>query len=204
MFESDEDNIYIKRLKLKIMSMSPYDFECYITQLFKRLGYNALQTPPTNDGGKDIILEYALRKYYVECKHFSIGNFIGREILQKAVGAAVVDGNVDACIIVTTSLFNHNFLDIVGNSNSMPVFLLDLDDIVLLSTLTPGRDIFKKEVPKNMAVETNYGTPTSSAYGYANSYDDANTTRYYIPETYQKANHRTFYSKGKNWASKKW
>lgn len=146
MYESSEINLELKRLKLKIMSMSPYEFETYIAKLFENIGYDVEQTPASNDGGKDIILKNGQRKYYVECKHFSIGNFVGREILQKAVGAAVVDSDVDACILVTTSLFNSNALDIAGKSHNMPIFLLDLEDILDLSMLNAGEDVFDNGV----------------------------------------------------------
>lgn len=55
MYESSEINLELKRLKLKIMSMSPYEFETYIAKLFENIGYDVEQTPASNDGGKDII-----------------------------------------------------------------------------------------------------------------------------------------------------
>lgn len=57
--------------KNRIRALSPIAFEEYMANLFIKYGYEVEQTPPTNDGGKDLILKYDGVKYYVECKHFT-------------------------------------------------------------------------------------------------------------------------------------
>lgn len=121
-------NLDKKREKNKIRTLSPFAFEEYMANLFREYGYEVEQTPPTNDGGKDIILQYDGRKYYVECKHFADGS-VGREIIQKLVGAGIVDGDVDGFVVATTSYYNDNAIDCMEKSK-VPLFLLDLDDIV--------------------------------------------------------------------------
>ena len=93
--------------KNRIRALSPIAFEEYMANLFIKYGYEVEQTPPTNDGGKDLILKYDGVKYYVECKHFTEGT-VGREIIQKLVGAGIVDGDVYGFIVATTSCFNDN------------------------------------------------------------------------------------------------
>lgn len=146
MFESNGSCVNLKRLKNKILGLDPFEFEAYIATIFERHGYDVTITPQSNDGGKDLILRCGSRKYYVECKHF-IGHWVGREILQKLAGAAAIDGGVDACIIVTTSYFNENVLKAAENSKTMPIFLLDLEDICYLDNLQEniGIDIFFSE-----------------------------------------------------------
>ena len=124
-------NLDKKREKNKIRALSPIAFEEYMANLFRECGYEVTQTPPTNDGGKDLILQYDGRKYYVECKHFTEGA-VGREIIQKLVGAGIVDGDVDGFIVATTSYYNDNAIACMEKSN-VPLFLLDLEDIISIS-----------------------------------------------------------------------
>lgn len=123
-------NLGKKREKNKIRALSPIAFEEYMATIFKEYGYEVEQTPPTNDGGKDLILQYEGRKYYVECKHFTDGS-VGREIIQKLVGAGIVDGDVDGFVVATTSYYNDNAIACMEKSK-VPLFLLDLDDIASL------------------------------------------------------------------------
>ena len=51
MLDSNKENIENKRVKLKILSLGPYEFETYIADLFIKLGYEVEQTPQSNDGG---------------------------------------------------------------------------------------------------------------------------------------------------------
>lgn len=146
-----------KREKNKIKALSPSDFEEYVAGLFRLYGYKADVTPATNDGGKDIILKYDNRRYYVECKHFTDGA-VGREIIQKLVGAGVVDGNVDGYIVATSSCFNDNAINCMEKS-TVPLFLLDLDDIVDLATNKEalfGSDLFLSEQEKAKTLERDF------------------------------------------------
>ena len=57
-------------LLTKIRSMSPYDFEKYIAQLFEHFGYSAATTPYKRDGGIDIVLYKNGVQSYVQCKKY--------------------------------------------------------------------------------------------------------------------------------------
>lgn len=86
-------------------SEKPTDFEGLCSELFESLGYIAKLTPPTNDGGYDILLTRGGEKTIVECKCYSIGHKVGRPNIQKLVGA----NNVvlaDKMIFITTSDFS--------------------------------------------------------------------------------------------------
>lgn len=140
--------------KNRIRALSPIAFEEYMANLFIEYGYEVEQTPPTNDGGKDLILKYDGVKYYVECKHFTEGT-VGREIIQKLVGAGIVDGDVYGFIVATTSCFNDNAIKCMERT-SVPLFLLDLDDIAALSVTEQSyikRDIFLSEEDKPKLAE---------------------------------------------------
>ena len=86
-------------------SEKPTNFEGLCSELFESLGYIAKLTPPTNDGGYDILLTRGGEKTIVECKCYSIGHKVGRPNIQKLVGA----NNVvlaDKMIFITTSDFS--------------------------------------------------------------------------------------------------
>lgn len=86
-------------------SEKPTNFEGLCSELFESLGYVAKLTPPTNDGGYDILLNKGAEKTIVECKCYSIEHKVGRPAIQKLVGA----NNVvlaDKMIFITTSDFS--------------------------------------------------------------------------------------------------
>lgn len=95
-------------LLTEVEHLSPRQFEFFVAELFKLQGYNAIVTPPTSDGGKDIILK---DKYgaisFVECKRYSKDNCVGREICQKLLGAVYMC-NAQEGIIVTTGKVHQN------------------------------------------------------------------------------------------------
>lgn len=137
MFSSLSD----KEEKNHIRNLSPQAFENYIAELFKEKGFNVQVTPPTNDGGKDIVMSLNGRKYFVECKHYSDGA-IGREIIQKLLGAGTLEGDVVGYFVVTSSYFNKNAIECGEKLNNL--VLLDLDDVIFLKK-TPA-NIFQSNI----------------------------------------------------------
>lgn len=86
-------------------SEKPTNFEGLCSELFESLGYAAKQTPPTNDGGYDILLSKGAEKTIVECKCYSIEHRVGRPSIQKLVGANnIVLAN--KMLFITTSDFS--------------------------------------------------------------------------------------------------
>lgn len=83
----------------------PTDFEKFCAVLFDKMGYHTRVTPPSNDGGYDIVLLRNNEKTIVECKCYSLKNKIGRPALQKLVGANNI-ALADKMIFITTSSFS--------------------------------------------------------------------------------------------------
>lgn len=86
-------------------SEKPTNFERLCSELFQSLGYVAKLTPPTNDGGYDILLNNGIERIIVECKCYSTEHKVGRPSIQKFVGA----NNIvlaDRMIFITTSDFS--------------------------------------------------------------------------------------------------
>lgn len=108
----------------KIRNMSPREFEIFCGNIFKQLGYKVKITQETSDGGKDLILYNSNgTKVYVECKHFNDKNLVGREILQKLVGASV-GGGAKKAIIITTSGYNNNAYNYAKSINWLELWTM--------------------------------------------------------------------------------
>lgn len=100
----------VKKQKIEsLRKMQPFEFEEYVRVLLLLSGFKAAKcTPKTNDGGKDIIaLDSEGKRVFVECKRHDESNKIGRPFIQK-FHSALIDGNADYGLFVTTSYFNTN------------------------------------------------------------------------------------------------
>ncbi len=69
------------------------------------MGYEYEVTPPTNDGGYDILLRKNGKSIIVECKCYSPDKNIGRPSIQKLVGANQIV-QADRMLFITTSDFS--------------------------------------------------------------------------------------------------
>lgn len=59
-----------RELLLQLRGMSPKEFENYISDLFRKLGYRAEAVGKSHDGGIDVIAEKDGAKIYIQCKKF--------------------------------------------------------------------------------------------------------------------------------------
>lgn len=82
----------------------PTDFEGYVANLYRRLGYRARVTRATGDGGIDIHLRRGGRHDVVEVKLYARGRRVGREAIQK-LWAAQLDAGAQGAVFVTTCGF---------------------------------------------------------------------------------------------------
>ena len=90
---------------IKKYRKNPTQFEEYVASLYHNLGFGRITvTPPSNDGGKDIVMYKDTEKYVVEVKLYAADNKIGREKIQK-LHSAMIDSKADRAIFVTTSDF---------------------------------------------------------------------------------------------------
>lgn len=105
------DNIlaYLAEHPEDLYKCSPRDFEKYMAELYRKMGYQVELTPATRDGGKDIILRspdiLGDLVYYVECKQYNPNHKVGLDIVQRFTGVIEID-KANAGIIATTSFFS--------------------------------------------------------------------------------------------------
>ncbi|MDR2896461.1 MAG: restriction endonuclease [Propionibacteriaceae bacterium] len=91
---------------LQAFSNHPSDFESFCADLLRRQGYHADVTPPTRDGGYDLVLvDPSGRSMIAECKCYATSCPIGRTLLQKLVGANRTVG-ASGLMFITTSRYS--------------------------------------------------------------------------------------------------
>lgn len=117
-----------------ILSKSPYEFEHLVVTLLEKMGYggelkNAGEvTKASNDGGIDGVIRedvLGLGKIHIQAKRYRRSNTVGREEVQKFVGALAVAQSSKG-VFITTSSYSNGAIDYVKNLNgSTTIVLID-------------------------------------------------------------------------------
>ncbi|MCP1180551.1 restriction endonuclease [Bacillus sp. 1663tsa1] len=105
--------------------MDPREFEYFVADVFRSLGYKVRVTSGSNDGGKDIILHKGKEMKFVEVKRYT-KNSIGRPLIQK-LHSAIIDADAVGGYFVTLSHFNKNARQYAANKN---IELIDGDKLI--------------------------------------------------------------------------
>ena len=112
-------------LLTKIRSMSPYDFEKYIAQLFEHFGYSAATTPYKRDDGIDIVLYKNGIQSYVQCKKY-IEKIVKVSEMRDFYGVVVDHLRGGEAFFVTTNIFSSDARRFVKYStNGNKIRLID-------------------------------------------------------------------------------
>ena len=86
--------------------MSPFEFEHFISKLFKAMGYKTTVTKKTGDYGVDVIAEKDNDKIAIQVKKYNLGNPVGNREVQMLLGAMQKQGvKATHSILITTSHF---------------------------------------------------------------------------------------------------
>ena len=124
---------YEESLRLKSFAywenMSGYEFEHAVADLYRKLGYKAIVTPASGDGGVDIILEKNYEKIAVQCKHHA--NPVGPNDFRALIGV-VVSGEYDFGIFVSLFGFTQGVFREQANS-TIKIELVTVLDLVNLA-----------------------------------------------------------------------
>ena len=93
----------VKRIRrgYDLLKLSPRAFEDHISDLFRHMGYEVTQTPPTNDRGRDAIARRDGETYLIECKRWARKQSIGRRDLQVFHSAIIEEGAVGGFFVST-------------------------------------------------------------------------------------------------------
>lgn len=117
-----------------ILTKTPTSFEKLVVMLLQKMGYggeienSGLVTKVSNDGGIDGIIKedvLGLGRIHIQAKRYKMDNCIGREEIQKFVGAlAVAQSNKG--VFITTSYYSKGAMEYVNNLNgSTTIVLID-------------------------------------------------------------------------------
>lgn len=110
----------------KLMELDGFEFENYICNLFKELGFDAELTRSTGDGGKDLFIYKENFFAIAECKRFGQKNKVGRPMVQK-LHSAILDCNANKGFLITTSEFTKPAKDYVLDK---PITLIDGNSLI--------------------------------------------------------------------------
>ncbi|MBE8714366.1 restriction endonuclease [Sphingobacterium hungaricum] len=132
-FESIKQSLFDEILET-ILSKTPAAFEKLVLQLLQKMGYGGevrnagLVTQYSNDGGIDGIIKediLGFGRIHIQAKRYKMDSTIGREDIQKFVGAlAVAQSNKG--VFITTSGFSKGAIDYANSLNgSTTIILID-------------------------------------------------------------------------------
>ncbi|MCD8261958.1 MAG: restriction endonuclease [Bacteroides sp.] len=123
-FQNIRKSLYKEILEI-ILSKKPVEFERLVVQLLQKMGYggeikdSGEVTKISNDGGIDGIIKedvLGLGRIHIQAKRYSIDTAVGREEIQRFVGAlAVAQSNKG--VFITTSYFSKGAIEYVKNLN---------------------------------------------------------------------------------------
>lgn len=130
-FEKIKANINEQILEA-ILSKTPYSFEKLVVDLLQKMGYGGeikdagAVTKASNDGGIDGIIKedvLGLGRIHIQAKRYAKENTVGREEIQKFVGAlAVAQSNKG--VFITTSSYSKGALEYAENLNGTTTLVL--------------------------------------------------------------------------------
>ncbi|MEC3974344.1 restriction endonuclease [Amycolatopsis sp. H20-H5] len=87
-----------------LMGITPRQFECLIARLYLAIGFEVILTPPTGDGGRDVVAMKSTpggkQKLLVECKQY--GRKVGVQEARSLIGV-VSNEHATGGVLVTTS-----------------------------------------------------------------------------------------------------
>lgn len=132
-FSNIKNSVYSDILDT-ILTKTPTAFEKLVVMLLQKMGYggeiknSGLVTKISNDGGIDGIIKedvLGLGRIHIQAKRYKQENCIGREEIQKFVGAlAVAQSNKG--VFITTSYYSKGAFEYVNNLNgSTTIVLID-------------------------------------------------------------------------------
>jgi hypothetical protein len=92
--------------KTRFENFDPNDFEDFISQLFRDLGYFVEQTPYSGDHGVDALATKENKKTAIQIKRYNINNHVGVKEINQALGGMSYY-KCDKSLVITTSSFTH-------------------------------------------------------------------------------------------------
>lgn len=112
-----------EHMKNRFSTMNHFEFEEFVGELFKKMGYNVTITKKTGDYGVDLVAKVDKDVIAVQVKRYAHGNNVGAEEVQELLGASW-KYKANKAILVTTSDFTRQAAE---QSKEAPIELWDKD-----------------------------------------------------------------------------
>jgi restriction system protein len=118
-----------------IYTLTSREFEEFVAYLYKRNGFNVHITPPSKDGGKDIIARYDMPTgekitYFIECKKYNPRKKVGVHVV-RALAGVMQNEQVHIGVIASTAGFTAGAKNIIIEKN-YNIELKDMNDITCM------------------------------------------------------------------------
>ncbi len=110
----NEDRNFKKTTLADIDLMSGYDFEKFIVELFRKMGYKAYSTKLSGDQGADVIAENGDVKIAIQTKCYS--GSVGNGAIQEIV-AGMKYYDADKAMVITNSTFTKSAIELAKKNN---------------------------------------------------------------------------------------
>jgi len=116
----EDEHKHLDQKVSQLYEMSPREFEEYVAELFRLLGYERVTlTPTSNDQGIDILAEHRGTAIAIQCKKYK--GKVGSPAMQTFLGA-MRNAGVQKGLFVTTGVFS---LEAERMANEHPIELID-------------------------------------------------------------------------------
>lgn len=125
-------------------SLTGWQFEQEVADVFEKNGYKTQVTKGSGDGGVDIIMYKNGLKYIVQCKRYNGHPATPQEL--RALWGVMDDFNADVAVMVATSGITDMGREFVSNKPNYEV--LTLDDIIELSRIQNSSNLNSDFVEK--------------------------------------------------------
>ncbi len=128
-----------KRIKLKQLESinDPYEFEIFVEEILKDLGYKVIRTRKSRDFGADILLKKGRKKTVIQVKFWK--NKLNEEVLKEVIASSYVYGAREG-IVITSSRFSENIKnlseELSGKGHLDRIILIDCEG---LRSIVEGR-----------------------------------------------------------------
>lgn len=119
--------------KEQIKKMSPREFEFFVGDIFKKLGFSVKITQETRDGGHDIIATKAEPIPFtliVECKHWRDTHKVDVSVIRSLFGVQTAM-QANQAVVVTSSKFTNDARKFAEERKNL-MALWDIDDLIKL------------------------------------------------------------------------
>ena len=119
----------------ELKAMEPSEFEKYIAELYKRLGYKTETVGGVNDGGIDVIaIGKDSIKHYIQCKRYTTSK-VGSPEVREFMGALAKNYSEGKGIFITTNIFTS---EAERFAEDTPIELIDGQKLIRLINQVDG------------------------------------------------------------------